>query len=249
MHNSMKKNFILGVGVNNTTKEEALEFIINGLGKKRQKIAIFTPNPEIVVFAHKNEEFRQILNSADLALPDGIGILWAAKLLGGELKERITGVDFMKMLCIEASVRGFTVGLFGGVPQIAERTAERLRQLYPIIKITVFREDFFEKNTLQAGLEDKDKEIDILFVALGFPKQEKWIHEHLPKIPVTVAMAVGGSFDYISGAVPRAPMFLRNLGFEWLFRLVVQPWRIRRQLAILEFIFLVFQTRFLTKNT
>ena len=240
----MEKTFLLGIGVTNTAKDEALEFIVKGLGKKGQKIAIFTPNPEIIVFAHKNESFRQILNSADLALPDGIGVMWAAKLLGKELRERITGVDFMKMLCKEASVHAFRIGFIGGGPKIAERTAECLRQLYPKINILVLEEDFFEKNTLQDKLRGKEKEIDILFVALGFPKQEKWIYEHLPKIPVTVAMAVGGSFDYISGVVPRAPKLVQNLGFEWLFRLIVQPWRIRRQLALFEFASLLLKEKF-----
>ena len=239
----MKKNSILGVGVSNTTKNEALEFIISGLEKRRQKIAIFTPNPEIIVFAHKNREFREILNSASLALPDGIGVMLGGKFLGKGFKERITGIDFMKMFCKEASIRAFTVGLIGGGPQIAEKTAECLRQLYPKIKVQVFPEDFFEKKALQDKLGDKKVAVDVLFVALGFPKQEKWIYEHLPEIPVTAAMAVGGSFDYISGAVPRAPTLIQKLGFEWFYRLAREPWRWRRQGALIEFILLVLKER------
>ncbi len=231
---------ILGVKVNNTTKEEALEFIKKGLKKRGKKIKIFTPNPEIIVFANNNKWFKTILNACDLALPDAIGVIWAAKLLGKNFKERIAGADFMEMLCQEAEKRGFTVGLLGGGAKIAEKTAECLLQKYPKLKIVFASSEW-------AYQSDKTN-IDILFVALGFPKQEQWIDENLPKIPVRAAMAVGGSFDYISGAVPRAPLFIRKVGFEWLFRLIIQPWRLKRQLALLRFVLLVLKERFSLKG-
>lgn len=232
----MKKQFILKVGVNNVTEEEALEFIIKGLAQKGKKYKIFTPNPEILVFANKHETFKRVLNMSDLALADGVGLLWAAKILGIQLRDRITGADFMEDLCLEAAKRGFTVGLMGGRTKIAEEAAECLLQKYPKLKIAFAGENWRE-----------GQKADILFVALGWPKQEYWISENLPEIAVKVAMAVGGSFDYISGKVPRAPLFLRNLGLEWLFRLIIQPWRIRRQLALVHFIFLVIRQRFLQK--
>lgn len=228
---------IFGINVTDTTENEALEFIIKGLGQKRKKMKIFTPNPEIIMAALKDEDFKKVLNSADLALPDGIGILWAAKILGKQLQERIAGIDFMEMLCREASNRGFSVGLMGGGPKIAEEAAECLQKKYPGLKVSFTGEEW-----------RKSGRLDILFVALGYPKQERWIYENLPKIPVTVAMAVGGSFDYISGAVPRAPKIVRNLGFEWLFRVLVEPWRLARQLALVHFILLILRTRFSLKT-
>lgn len=230
----MNKISILGVEVHNAKKEEALEFIIKGLEKGDKKRMIFTPNPEIIVYVNKDRHFEKVVNGADLALPDGVGLLWAAKMLGIQLQERITGIDFMEDLCKEAAKQGFTVGLIGGGTKIAEKTRDCLLQKYPRLNIVFAQKEWRE-----------GQRTDILFVALGFPKQEQWIYENLPKIPVRVAMAVGGSFDYISGAVPRAPKFLRDSGLEWLFRLIVQPWRIRRQLVLPKFIFLVLKERFL----
>lgn len=234
----MKSVHILGVRVANVTEQEALEFILNGLEKRGKKLAIFTPNPEIIMHADKDEAFRKILNSSDLALPDGTGVIWAGKLLGKPLKTRIAGADFMEKLVLLAEERGFTVGLMGGGPKIAERTAECLLRKYPSLKIVFASSEW----------ASSQQAIDILFVALGFPKQEKWIYENLPRIPVRVAMAVGGSFDYISGQVPRAPLFIRTIGLEWLFRLMVQPWRLARQLVLLEFILLVLKAGFSRKK-
>lgn len=231
---------ILGIAVSNVTKEEALEFIKKGLNKRGKKIKIFTPNPEIIAFANDNKRFKTILNSCDLALPDAIGLIWTAKLLGKNLKKRIAGADFMEMLCQEAEKQGFTVGLLGGGAKIAERTAECLLAKYPKLKI-VFASSEWPYERDKWKMENRKWKIDILFVAFGFPRQEQWIYENLPKIPVKAAMAVGGSFDYISGAVPRAPLFIRKIGLEWLFRLIIQPWRIRRQLALVRFVYLVLK--------
>ena len=249
---------ILGVEVTDATKEEALEFIVKGLEKHGKKLSIFTPNPEIIMHSTRDERFKQILNSADLALADGVGVKLAGRLLGKPLKERITGVDFMLALCERAAKEGFTVGLMGGGPKIAERTAECLLQKYPKLKIVYVAEEWRKDGFVRAGevrsmkyevREEKiQNSIDILFVALGYPKQEEWIYENLPKIPVKVAMVVGGSFDYISGAISRAPLFVRNAGLEWLFRLLRQPWRIRRQLALAKFFFLVLKERFFPQN-
>ena len=229
----MKTIKILGVTVSNTSEKEALEFIIRSLEKKGKKVKIFTPNPEIIMAAHKDHDFKKVVNTAHLALPDGIGVVWAAGALGKQLQTRVTGVDFMETLCREAAKRGFTVGFLGGKPKIAEKAAECLLQKYPSLKIA------FTGSQWKSG-----KAIDILFVAFGWSKQERWIDKNLPKIPVKVAMGVGGSFDYISGVVPRAPKFVRSLGLEWLFRLIRQPWRFRRQLVLPKFFFLVLKEKF-----
>lgn len=229
---------VLGITVSNVTKEEALEFIKRGLNKRGQKIKIFTPNPEILVFTNDHPDFKIVLNSADLALPDALGLIWAAKLLGKNFKERIAGADFMEMLCQEAEKQGFTVGLLGGGAKIAERTAECLLAKYPKLKIV-----FASSELALKGSTSRVNSIDLLFVAFGFPKQEQWIYENLPKVPVKVAMTVGGSFDYISGAVPRAPLFIRKVGLEWLFRLFIQPWRLKRQLALVKFVFLILKEK------
>lgn len=225
----MDKNFLFGVGVTNATKEDILKYIITSLGKKGERYYIVTPNPEILVYATKHPSFASILNNARLALPDGIGLVWAGKILGKKFKERVTGVDLMENLCLEVSKKPITVGFLGGGPKIAERASECLRQKYPGLKV-VF-----------AAPEWEERAVDVLFVALGFPKQEEWMAKNMGKVPVKVMMGVGGAFDYLSGRVPRAPLPIRLIGFEWLFRLIIQPWRIKRQPALLEFIRLVLK--------
>jgi N-acetylglucosaminyldiphosphoundecaprenol N-acetyl-beta-D-mannosaminyltransferase len=127
------------------------------------------------------------------------------------------------------------VGFLGAGPNIAEKTVECLKEKYPGLKVGLVAKEWSESL--------KDKQVDILFVAFGSPKQEIWISENLEKLPVKVVIGVGGAFDFISGKVRRAPLFMRKIGLEWLFRLIIQPWRIKRQLRLIQFIFLVLKAR------
>jgi N-acetylglucosaminyldiphosphoundecaprenol N-acetyl-beta-D-mannosaminyltransferase len=234
-----KKN-ILGVGITDASKREILEYVIENVENFKKKLYLVTPNPEFLVLANKNFSFKNILNQADLASADGVGLMFAGKFLGKPLKERFTGVDIVENLCERVAVKPITVGFLGGRVGVAEKAAECLQKKYPGLKIAFVGGEWQEKRT-----SDKNsKLIDILFVAFGAPKQEFWISENLDKIPVKIAIGVGGAFDYISGKTPRAPVFMRNAGFEWLFRLIVQPWRIKRQLSLIEFIWLVFKEKF-----
>lgn len=199
---------------------------------------IVTPNPEFLVTAQKDPVFKKILNEADLSIPDGAGLKLSGKinpdLIG--VKNTVTGTDLMEKLIELSAEKGFAVGLLGGRNGVAEQTAERLKKKYSGLKINVVNEKLIP--------------VDILFVALGAPKQEKWIALNLSKIPVKVAMGVGGAFDYLSGRIPRAPRWIRKLGLEWLFRLMIQPWRIKRQLKLLHYLWLLTlnKTEGLTKQ-
>ncbi len=229
------KIFLLGVGFNNLKIKEVLELMIKGLKKNEEKYYVVTPNPEILVLADSDSNYKKVLNGAKLALPDGIGIMMVSRLLSKPLKERIHGVDLMERLCKELSKRPITVGFLGGGPNVAELTAECLRVKYPGLKINFTETEW--------NFEKKYPETDILFVAFGSPKQEIWIAENLSRLPVKVAIGVGGAFDFVSGKVRRAPKFIRKSGLEWLFRLIIQPRRIKRQLRLIKFIFLVCQVR------
>lgn len=233
---SFEKIYLLGVGVANAKEQEVLEFIYTGLQKPGEKYYIVTPNPELLVIANNNPEYKNILNKAKLALPDGIGVMWGAWLMGKPLQQRITGADFVKSLCNHVSKQPITVGFLGAGPNVAEKTSECLQKLYPGLKVGLAAGEWSE--------ELKNKKVDILFVAFGSPKQEIWISGHLSDLPAKVVIGVGGAFDFISGKVPRAPEVLRKLGLEWLFRLVIQPWRIIRQLSLIKFVFLVFKEKF-----
>lgn len=235
---------LLGVKLTNATEKEVLEYIIKNIESSSEKYYIVTPNPEMLVYASNNTSFKDILNNAKLALIDGVGIIWAGKVLGKNIKQRITGTDLMESLCKEVSAsnegalkKPITVGFLGGRQKVAERTAECLQKKYPGLKV------IFADQEPDKLLKEPKLLIDILFVAFGFPKQEKWIAENLEKIPVKVAMGVGGAFDYISGSVPRAPVFIRMLGFEWLYRLIRQPWRWKRQLVLIEFALMILREK------
>lgn len=236
----LEKIFLLGVGVTNVSEDAILEYILQSLEKKDQKYYIVTPNPEILVYATKHKDFKNILNNARLALCDGTGLVWASRFVGKKLRHRVTGTDLVKSLCFAVSKRPITVGFLGGGPGVAEKTAECLVAEHPGLKV-VFASS--ESDELLKPLKNPKSLIDILFVAYGFPKQEEWMARNLDKIPVKVAIGVGGAFDYISGRVIRAPKFIQALGLEWLFRLIRQPWRLKRQLALLKFIFLILKEK------
>lgn len=240
-----KKN-ILGVGITNATKEEVLEYITKSLENHHKKYFVVTPNPEFLVLANKNPKFKNILNNAELALADGIGVILAGKFVAKPLKERMTGVELLESLCKAVAEKPITVGFLGGRENVAEKTAECLVKKYPGLKVAFADPEYnFYKN-----YNDYNgyKRIDLLFVAFGAPKQEIWTSENLEKIPVKIAIGVGGAFDYISGKIPRAPVWVQKIGFEWLFRLVIQPWRLKRQLALLEFVWLVLKEKISSKN-
>lgn len=259
----LEKFFLLGVGITNAKEDEVLEYILQGLKKSGENYYIVTPNPEILVFANKHKGFKAILNNARLALCDGIGVFWAGKLLGKSIKQRVTGVDLLESLCRAVSQQPITVGFLGGGEKIAERAAECLVKKYPGLTVAFFGEEWGEEGFVSASrleLRSKNQElraknhnslfmihnsIDVLFVAFGFPKQEEWMAKNIDKVPVRIMVGVGGSFDYISGAVKRAPLLIRLIGFEWFYRLIAQPWRWRRQLTLLEFVLLVLKEKFI----
>lgn len=252
---------ILGVRVDKANMAQVIEEVEVWL-KSEGKYYITTPNPEFIMAAQGDKEFRQVLNKADLAVPDGSRLGWASQILSEKnlfkkillwpfflfpIKavihfDTVPGVDLMERLCWMSAEKGFTVGFLGGRKNVALETAECLKKKYSKLKV-IFAENGGEVDEGGKSLRElklhKGLKIDILFVAFGQGKQEKWIAQNLPSIPVKVAMGVGGSFDYLSGNVMRAPDGLRSLGLEWAFRLITQPWRIKRQLILIKFVWLV----------
>ncbi len=249
----MKKD-VLGVKIDDVNSDQAVE-IVKGWLKKSGKHQIVTPNPEIVVMAQKDKELLGILNRADLAIPDGAGLK-----LGGDIVCNTSGIDLLEALIKLAEDLGLTTGFLGGRGKVAEKTAECLRSRYPKLKISFAIGDIevdedgqevVSSSKYQVLREKTNKSknshntkylipnTDLLFVAFGPPKQEKWISKNISKLPVKVAMGVGGAFDVLSGKVPRAPSWVRNLNLEWLFRLTIQPWRIKRQVALIKYLWLL----------
>lgn len=236
------KNFVLGVGLTNETEENILEYVVKNLPKQHKSYYIVTPNPEMIVLANNDSGFKTTLNGAHIALCDGMQLYRAAMFLGVPLKERIIGTNFVEKLCEKVANRPITVGFLGGGKKIAEKVSECLRQKYPGLKV-VFAESEWEEFLPTS----EQPAIDILFVALGFPKQEEWMAKHVEKIPVKVMMGVGGALDQIVDPSLRPPEWIHSVGLGWLYRLIREPWRIKRQIRLVSFANLVLQNKF-TQN-
>jgi N-acetylglucosaminyldiphosphoundecaprenol N-acetyl-beta-D-mannosaminyltransferase len=203
---------------------------------------VATVNPEFVIEARRNPAFREVLNNADLATPDGVGIVLAARLLGTPVKGRATGVAIVTRLAEMSAREGYSLFLLGAAPGVAEEAGRQLARRYPGVRIA----GGYAGSPHDLDLPEIVKRIeaaqpDILLVAYGAPRQDLWIRHNRGVFAgsVKVAMGVGGVFDYLSGRVPLAPPLVRRLGFEWLYRLVKQPWRWRRILRVLWFGLLV----------
>lgn len=227
----MKLN-ILGVKIDNLTKEEVLGKIYDFLSSNNHH-QIVTVNPEFIMAAQHDEEFKAILNKADLSVADGVGIKFAAKRFGQKLEARITGVDLIFEIANIAEQQNKSVYFLGAKHNIAEITALKLLEKHPKLKIAGYESGYrhwWRKFSNEKLIElIRRSKTDILFVAFHFPRQDKWVYYNLPKMPsVKLAMGVGGSFDYISGNIKRAPKWMRDLGLEWLYRLVREPWRLPR---------------------
>ncbi len=239
--------YILGVRVDDVDQTAALQ-IMAGYIESGVAHQVVTINPEFIIAAQQDEEFKAILNGAALALPDGVGILWAARFLGRPLKGRAPGVDTTQGIAALAAQRGYRLFLLGAAPGVAERTAARLIADHPALTVV-------GTHAGSPSIEEEDEIValiqaarpHVLFVAYGAPHQDRWIHRNLPRLEVPVAMGVGGAFDFISGVAQRAPRWMRNLGLEWCHRLLRQPWRWRRMLALPRFIWLIVRSRL--KNT
>lgn len=241
---------ILDVRVDEMNKKQAIDQVSDFLQSPGQ-YKIFTPNPEMIVKAQQDEDFKKILNTGDLNLCDGFGIKLAA-LLSGIPVARVTGVDFMLEICQLAAEEEKKVYLLGsGNDEVVYKTMLKLLKRFPAIKISGYDKgpeiiEGLAKQLDDGILEQIDNSgAQILFVAFGSPKQEKWIYENLSKLPtVKIVMGVGGSFDFISGKIKRAPLFLRTFGLEWVYRLVQEPRRIGRIFnATIRFGYLVLKSK------
>lgn len=229
------KKYIAGTGFTDASERDILEFLVRKLTYGSEKFYVVTPNPELIVLANRDKNYQKILNNALISVADGIGVVLAGKILGKGLKGRITGVDLVEKLCEGIAKKPVTAAFLGGRGDVAVKTAECLKKRYFGLKITFSNSEIKDFK--------KFPKTDLLFVAFGSPKQEIWISDNIKRLPIKVAIGVGGAFDMISREVPRAPLFFRVAGLEWLYRLISQPWRAKRQLSLIKFIFLVIKDK------
>ena len=236
-----QKISILGVQVNDISVSSAVSRILKLAFDSKKSHFVVTVNSEFVMLARRNSQFCRILSEADLALPDGAGIVFSKLILGGKTHERITGVDLVEKLCRESAKNAVRVGFLGGFGDVAARVAKRQIRLNPSLKVVFVQPGDPTMGydlRLKKALDDTGR-VDILFVAYGMGQQEFWIARNLNKLNVGVFIGVGGAFDYISRVKRRAPVFFQNIGFEWLWRLINQPQRIWRMRVLPPFLFLI----------
>ena len=236
----MNNVHFLGVRVDDVTLDETIAAIADFV-QTREPHQIATVNPEFVMAAQRQPDFKVVLNAADLCVPDGVGLMWGSRLLRRPLRGRVTGVDLVWRLAGLSAERGWSVFLLGGFEGVGRRTAARLCAVHPSLRVA----GAYEGHPHDPEAVDRVRAAhpDVLLVAYGAPVQDLWIARYGPELEVPVAIGVGGSFDFIAGRTRRAPAWLRRMGLEWLHRLVRQPWRWRRMLALPEFAILVLRQR------
>ena len=235
----MKKTDIRGLYFDNVTLEEAVCLAERALAEN-ERLSIFTPNAEIAQFAVENEEFRKILNQAELLLPDGAGIVFASEILKTPLKEKVAGIDFGTKILALAAEKGYPVFFLGGKPGIAELAAEKQKANFPSLSVVGTHDGYFEKEGSENELvvqKINESGARILFVCFGAPAQEKWIDENKDLLTsVRLIAGLGGSLDVYAGIVKRAPQILIKAKLEWLYRLIREPKRVARMLKIPKYI-------------
>jgi len=234
----MKIN-IRGIYFDNLTLSETVELILARLNKGEQT-AVFTPNSEIVQSCIEDNSLYEVINSAEVVCPDGIGVVKAAKILQTPLKGKVAGIEVGERLIASLTDGSKSIFFMGSKPGVAEKAAEELQRKYPGIVVAGTNDGYFKKEGAEndAVIEKINASgADVLFVCLGAPAQEKWIYANRGRLNVTVMLGLGGSLDGYAGVVKRAPAIFIKLGLEWFYRLLCEPWRFKRMLKLPKFYF------------
>ena len=234
---------ILGVPVHPYTMKGAVEKILERVSQSK-KTFVVTANAEIIMMGQSDDEYMEILNNAALVLPDGAGTVWAGRKLGYEVPERVAGYDLFLNLMTEAAQMKLKVFFFGSAPGVAEEAKQKCEILYPGVSIVGCRDGYFkEEDNLAIVEEINNSGADLLFVALGAPKQEKWLAKFQDILKPLLLMGIGGSFDVVAGKMERAPKWMQDASLEWLFRLYKQPSRLGRMLVLPKFVIKVLRIK------
>ena len=239
----MQKVEILNFFFNSLKKNELLKQLYKKINNK-EKTFLVTANPEIVMYANKDAGYKDIVQGADYLIADGYGIILASKLLGKPLPERIPGFEIMTTLLEEGNRQGWSVYFFGAKEEVVSKAVTTVTERYENLTIAGYHNGYFDWNDTYVQEEIKATEPDLIFVALGFPKQEQWISSNINHFNKGIFIGIGGSFDVLAGAVKRAPLIWQKLNLEWLYRLIKQPSRWRRMLALPHFILKVMKVKF-----
>lgn len=231
---------VLGIPVDAVDMDSALATIRGMLGGTTNNL-VFAVNPEKIMAAQENPELRRALEGASLLIPDGIGAVFAARLLHGIRMRRVPGSDLMPNICRLAADTGHSVFLFGAKPGVADEAVGILRQRFPALEVAGTQDGYVKNEDMDALIERINASgASVLFVGLGSPKQELWLHRYAGRLSTRVCQGVGGTFDALCGRPKRAPRIVQRLHLEWLHRLLLQPKRANRQSALPRFARSVF---------
>ncbi|MBO0601178.1 WecB/TagA/CpsF family glycosyltransferase [Sporosarcina sp. E16_3] len=235
------KETILGVKVNTENYDELIPKVFQNIEDKKKSLVVAI-NPEKLMKAKEDPGLKALLNRAEFQIPDGIGVIIASKLKKGSISSRITGIDMMDRIVREAARTGRAIFLYGAKPGVADKAAQQLQQTYPDL-IVAGTQDGYESDSSKIIDSINKAKPDILFVAMGSPKQEQWIEQNRDNLYPTLYQGVGGSFDVLAGNVKRAPAAYQRMGAEWLYRLLKEPSRLKRQMNLPKFLFEVFKQK------
>lgn len=239
---------ILGVEFSNRTLNETIELIDKQLESPREEpFHVITANPEIVMQLNRDEEFKTIQSKAGLVTADGVGVLFGARILGKRIKERVTGIEILTELLKLSEMNAYSVYLLGANEGTSIKLEALLNRNYPTLRISGRRNGYFDNNEVESIVEEINKcKTDLLVMAMGSPRSHKWFDNHREKLDVKVVIGVGGSFDTLTGKVKRAPILIRKLNLEWLYRRLQEPSRAERQKDLFRFIREVLKKRLLS---
>ena len=234
---------ILGLTVHNVTMQTALA-AMDGFFQAGSPHHVVTADASMLVLAQEDPALHAIVSGADLVTPDSVGVLWASSQTGPPLQERVSGVEIVEQLCRRSAEAGYRLFFLGAGPGVAAQAAEKMRAKYPGAQIVGTRDGFFRPEATDALVaEIRESQADAVFVAMGIPKQEKWIAAHRDRLGASVLIGVGGTFDVLSGNVKRAPKVMQKARLEWLWRVVSNPRKISKVLLLPRFVRLVRQSR------
>lgn len=232
---------ILGVSIDNVTLEETGIYTKQLIEESNKSCRlVVAPNTEFIMLAQKDEEFFNVLKSASFATPDSVGVMIGGKLQKKKFKERIPGQAYFRNTLKVGEKEGWTFYFLGGEKGIAEKAKEKVMQDYPNLKVVGCHEGYFEEESEEEVINQINAlKPNVLFVAMGAPIQEKWIYKNKDKLCVDIATGQGGTFDYEAGKIKRAPKFFQKMGIEWLWRLVKEPKRIVRMMALPKYLIII----------
>ncbi|MDD4601184.1 N-acetylglucosaminyldiphosphoundecaprenol N-acetyl-beta-D-mannosaminyltransferase [bioreactor metagenome] len=243
-----KKISVLDVMIDAVTMSEAVSILEQYMSEPKAHL-IATANAEMVMMAQQDKELAEVLRAADLIVPDGAGVVWAARYNGLHMPERVAGYDLVQQFLAAGAKKDYRFFLLGGAPGVAEKAKAAAEFRYPGVQIVGTQNGFFTKDNEKELLDRVNASgANVLLAALGIPRQEKWLYKNMRELNISLAIGVGGTFDVMAGTVKRAPLWMQQANLEWLFRLVRQPQRALRMLALPHFVIKVMAQKTLDKS-